>query len=123
VSPYKKIKTCIMAKALIKPAYQQIIDASADTPFGQQVFNATYAEFVLQQQSFSKGQDLFTWSAIKAKFPKANPAPPFKVSFALAGLLQSLGKKIPGLEDTLHIAPVYFSIRRPAGTDLPPEHG
>ena len=97
-----------MPQALIKLAYQQVIDAGAETPFEQQVFNATFSEFVLQQQSFSKGQDLFTWSAIKTKFPKANPTLPFKVSFAIAGLLQSLDKKIPGLEDTLHIRQVRF---------------
>jgi len=97
-----------MPKALLRLAYQQIIDASSSTPFEQQVFNATYREFLLQQQSFSKGQDLPTWSAIKAKFPKANPALPFKLSFSIAGLLQYLDKKIPGLADTLNIKPVPF---------------
>ena len=89
-----------MAPALITMAYRQIIDAASASPFEQEIFKITYAEFMFQQQSFSKGQDLFTWSAIKEKFPKSFPALPFKVSFAIAGLLHSLDKKIPGLEDT-----------------------
>jgi hypothetical protein len=98
-----------MPQALIKLAYQHIIDINSGTPFEQEVFNATFAEFTFQQQSFSKGDKTLTsWSAIKEKFPKANPALPFKVSFAIAGLLQSLDKKIPGLEDTLHLKPVHF---------------
>jgi len=97
-----------MPPALIKFACQQIIDASSLTHFEQQVFHATYQEFRLQQQSFSKGLDLFTWSAIKEKFPRSNPTLPFKVSFAIAGLVQTLDKKIPGLTDTLNIKPIHF---------------
>jgi len=98
-----------MPTALIKLAWQQIIDASSSTPFEQQVFHATYQEFRIQQQSFSKGLDLYTWSAIKEKFPKSNPTLPFKVSFAIAGLVQTLDKKIPGLTDTLNIKPIHFA--------------
>jgi hypothetical protein len=97
-----------MPTALIKLAWRQTIDASSPTPFEQQVFHATYHEFRLQQQSFSKGLDLPTWSAIKERFPKSNPTLPFKVSFAIAGLLQTLDKKIPGLTDTLNLKPLPF---------------
>lgn len=97
-----------MPTALIKLAFQQIIDSYYSTPFEQQIFHATYQEFRMQQQSFSKGQDLPTWSAIKERFPKSNPALPFKVSFAIAGLMQTLDKKIPGLTDTLSIKPIPF---------------
>lgn len=107
--PYKPQKLFNMPKALIKLAYRQIIDANAGTPFEKEVFNATFAEFLLQQQSFSRGLELFTWSAIREKFPKAYPALPFKVSFAIAGLLLSLDKKIPGLEDTLGLRQVNFT--------------
>ena len=89
-----------MAPAIITMAYRQIIDISSTTPFEKEVFNISYAEFLVQQQSFSKGQDLSSWSALREKFPKSYPALPFKVSFALAGLLQSLDKKIPGPEDS-----------------------
>lgn len=97
-----------MPTALIKLAYQQVIDASSSTPYEQQVFHATYQEFRIQQQSFSKGLDLYTWSAIKEKFPKSNPTLPFKVGFSIAGLVQTLDKKIPGLTDTLNIKPIHF---------------
>jgi len=101
-------KSHTMPIALIKLAWQQIIDASASTPFEQQLFDVTYKEFRLQQQSFSKGLDLPTWSAIRERFPKSNPILPFKVSFSIAGLLQSLDKKMPGLTDTLNIKPLGF---------------
>jgi hypothetical protein len=97
-----------MPRALIKLAYQHIIDADSSTPFEKEIFNATYGEFLIQQQSFSKGQDLPTWSAIRAKFPKANPALPFKVSFAIAGLLRNLEGKIPVLENPLSLKPIPF---------------
>lgn len=97
-----------MPKALIKLAWRQVIDINSNTPFEQDIFNTTFAEFIFQQQSFSKGEELYTWSAIRSKFPKAHPALPFKVSFSIAGLLQSLDKKIPDLEDTLSLRPIHF---------------
>jgi hypothetical protein len=97
-----------MPQALIQLAYKHIIDATSQTPFEQQVFNATFAEFAIQQQSFSKGQDLFSWSSIREAFPKSNPTLPFKVSFAIAGILGSLNGQIPGLRDTLHIRTIPF---------------
>jgi hypothetical protein len=98
-----------MPIAHIKLACQHIIDAYYSTPFEQQIFHATYQEFRLQQQSFSKGQDLFTWSDIKEKYPKSDPILPSKVSFAIAGLMQTLHKKIPGLMDTLNLKPIHFA--------------
>ena len=97
-----------MTPALIQLAYKHTIDAASQTPFEQQVFNATFAEFAIQQQSFSKGQDLFSWSSIRSKFPKSNPTLPFKVSFAIAGLLGSLNGQIPGLQDTLLLRTIPF---------------
>jgi hypothetical protein len=97
-----------MPKALVRLAYRQIIDANATTPFEQQVFHATWSEFCIQQQSFSKGQELYTWEAIKNTFPKSNPALPFKVSFSIAGIIAALGKQIPGLQDTLGVQTIPF---------------
>ena len=97
-----------MPQALIQLAYKHTIDAGSQTPFEQQVFNATFAEFAIQQQSFSKGQDLFSWSSIRSKFPKSNPTLPFKVSFAIAGLLNTLNGEIPGLQDTLQLRAIPF---------------
>ncbi|MBS1663331.1 MAG: hypothetical protein JST68_19965 [Bacteroidetes bacterium] len=97
-----------MPKATIRLAYRQIIDAGAATPFEQQIFQNTWEEFRIQQQSFSKGQEIYTWEELKNAFPKSNPALPFKVSFAIAGAVQSLGNHIPGLQDTLGTQPVPF---------------
>jgi len=101
-----------MPKALIKIAYKTFIDAGSQTPFEQQVFNATYAEFAIQQQSFSKGQPVFTWSELRQKFPKSDPALPFKVSFAIAGAINSLNRQIPGLQDTLGMKCIPFTDHR-----------
>jgi hypothetical protein len=90
-----------MPKAHIRLAFRQLIDSTVTALFEQQIFEATWFEFCIQQQSFSKGQDLFTWTAIKETFPKSNPALPFKVSFSIAGLINALDNKIPGLRDTL----------------------
>lgn len=97
-----------MSGALIQLAYKQTIDAGSQTPFEQHIFNATFAEFGIQQQSFSKGQDLFSWSSIRSAFPKSNPTLPFKVSFAIAGILETLNKQIPGLQDTLGLKTIPF---------------
>lgn len=90
-----------MPEALIKLAFKQTIDIHAVTPVAQEIFHKSYAEFQVQQQSFSKGQPLYTWTEIKNAFPKAHPALPYKVSFSISGTMQRLGGKIPGLTDVL----------------------
>jgi len=97
-----------MPKAHIQLAYRQIIDAGASTAFEQQIFHATWSEFLLQQQSFSKGQPLYTWEAIRESFPKSDPTLPFKVSFSIAGILHTLNGQIPGLQDTLGLCKIPF---------------
>ena len=97
-----------MPKAHIRLAYRQIIDATTSSPFEQQVFRATWSEFCIQQQSFSKGRPLYTWAEIKDTFPKSNPALPFKVSFSIAGIINGLDKQIPGLKDTLGIQTIPY---------------
>ena len=49
-----------MYKATIRLAFRQIIDHTTTTSFGQNIFLATWSEFRIQQQSFSKGQPLLT---------------------------------------------------------------
>jgi hypothetical protein len=95
--------------SIIRLAYKHVIDASASTPFEQKVFNATYAEFLIQQQSFSKGKELYTWQAIRSTFPKSDPALPFKVSFSIAGVIGSLDHRIPLLKDALGECSIPFS--------------
>jgi len=101
-----------MSKATIRLAFRQIIDQTITTPFGQNIFHATWSEFRIQQQSFSKGQPLFTWAEIKEAFPKSNPALPFKVSFSIAGLINDLNHQIPGLQDSLGLQAIPFAHHR-----------
>ena len=97
-----------MPIAQIRLAYRHFIDAGSATPFEQAIFQTTWSEFLIQQQSFSKGQELFTWESIRNTFPKSNPTLPFKVGFSIAGVLSSLNNKIPGLMDTLGLSPIPF---------------
>jgi len=101
-----------MYTATIRIAFRQIIDHTTTTPFGQNIFLATWSEFRVQQQSFSKGQPLLTWAEIKETFPKSNPALPFKVSFSIAGLINALGHQIPGLQDSLGLQTIPFAHHR-----------
>lgn len=95
--------------ARIRLACRQVIDATTPDAFSQAVFQKTYAEFRVQQQSFSKGLPMYTWGEIQTTIPKANPALPFKVSFALGGIMQGLKGKIPGLKDALGDEPVRYA--------------
>ena len=101
-----------MSKATIRLAFRQMIDCRSATPFEQKIFGVTFAEFGIQQQSFSKGQPLYTWEEIKAAFPKSQQALPFKVSFAIAGLIGSLQNRIPGLYDALGNEDIPFTQHR-----------
>jgi hypothetical protein len=101
-----------MLKPIIKLAYRQFINANSKTPFEQKVFEATYAEFLIQRQSFSKGKELYTWEAIRNAFPKSDPALPFKVSFSISGTIITLNHRIPGLLNALGDCTIPFSLYR-----------
>ena len=90
-----------MQKATIRLAYRQIIDNRSPTPFEQKIWALTFAEFGIQQQSFSKGQPYYTWASLRDNMPKSQQALPFKVSFAIAGMINTLQNKIPCLQDAL----------------------
>ena len=90
-----------MHTPIIRLAYRQHIDASAITPFDQKIFNATWSEFLIQRQSFSKMLEIYTWEDIRRSFPKSDPALPNKVGFAIAGTLNAQNHRIPGLPDAL----------------------
>ena len=97
-----------MHTPIIRLAYRKHIDAAATTPFDQKIFNATWSEFLIQCQSFSKGLELHTWQQIRQTFPKSDPALPFKVGFAIAGILNAQNQRIPGLTDALGDASIPF---------------
>ena len=101
-----------MFKPLVKLAYRQFIDAHSPTAFEQKAFHATYSEFLIQRQSFSKGKELYTWESIRNTFPKSDPALPFKVGFAISGTINTLNHRIPGLHDALGNYSIPFSLYR-----------
>ena len=101
-----------MSKATIRLAFRQIIDCRSATPFEQKMFTLTFAEFGIQQQSFSKGQPYYTWASLCDNLPKCRQALPFKVSFATAGLINSLQNRIPGLQDALGNEDIPFAQHR-----------
>jgi hypothetical protein len=87
-----------MAKALIKFAYRQVIDANATGGFEQSVFNATYQEFLLKSQAYNMERQYDTFSDMKKNDGRANSLH-YKLSFAALHLLHSLNGRIPGLRD------------------------
>ncbi|HKB45633.1 MAG TPA: hypothetical protein VKC90_14645 [Chitinophagaceae bacterium] len=92
----KKIN--IMAKALIKLAYRQIIDASSTGSFEQKVFHDSYAEFLMKIQAYNPGKKFTTFSEIVANDGRANSLH-YKTSFAVLHHIETLQNKIPGLQD------------------------
>jgi len=101
-----------MPKATIHLAFRQLIDSRSTDPLEQKLFAITFAEFGIQQQSFSKGQPYYTWASLCNNLPKCRQALPFKVSFALAGLISSLQNRIPGLQDALGNEDIPFAQHR-----------
>ena len=101
-----------MPKATIRLAQKQLIDCRSTTAFEQKIFALTFAEFGIQQQSFSKGQPHYTWASLCDNLPKCRQALPFKVSFAIAGLVSSLQNRIPGLQDALGNEDIPFAQHR-----------
>ena len=101
-------KSSLMSKAIIRLAWRQHIDADATTPFECKIFNASWSEFLIQRQSFSKGLDLHTWEDIRTAFPKSETALPFKVGFSISGILNVQNHLIPGLPDALGDSSIPF---------------
>jgi hypothetical protein len=101
-----------MSTSTIRLAFRQLIDIHSTTPLEQKIFSVTFAEFGIQQQSFTKGKELYTWAAIREHLPKSQQALPFKVSFSIAGLIGSLDNKIPGLSNALGEENIPFSHHR-----------
>lgn len=101
-----------MSKATIRLAYRHIIDHRSSTPFEQKLFAVTFAEFGIQQQSFSKGHPYYTWASLRNNVPKSEKALPFKVGFAISGLITTLQNRIPGLTDALGNEDIPFAQHR-----------
>jgi hypothetical protein len=98
-----------MAKALIKLACRQIIDASSTGSFEKKVFHDSYAEFLVKIQAYNPGNKFTTFSEIVANDGRANSLH-YKTSFAVLHHIETLGNKIPGLQDTTGRVTIPFAV-------------
>ena len=98
-----------MAKAIIKLAYQQIIDNYATGAFERKVFDDSYREFLLKIQTYNQEGKYTTYSEIVANDGRANSLH-YKVSFAVLHHVETLKGKIPGLYDNAGRTQVPFDI-------------
>jgi hypothetical protein len=90
--------TNIMAKALLKFAYRQVIDINSTGNFEKAVFENTYKEFLLKSQAYNLGHGFSTFSQMKRNDGRANSLH-YKLSFAALHLLHSLDNRIPDIKD------------------------
>jgi hypothetical protein len=89
-----------MAKAIIKLAYKQVIDASSTGSFEKSVLFASYQEFLLKSQAYNPGNRLKTFSEMKNNDGRANSLH-YKLSFSVGYCIEMLKNTIPGLTDSL----------------------
>lgn len=95
----REINFFIMAKAHIKLAFRQIIDANSATDFEKRVFHDSYAEFLLKVQAYNPENKFSKYSDIVANDGRANSLH-YKCSFVVLHHIETLKNKIPGLQDT-----------------------
>lgn len=89
-----------MEKALIKIAFRQVIDQSAQGSFEKDVFEDTYNEFLMQAQAYNPEGAFSTLHEMIANNPKANSLQ-YKVGFSIGLYVRALQNKIPGLYDSM----------------------
>jgi hypothetical protein len=92
-------KNLIMAKAFIKLAYRQIIDANSTESFEKKIFHDSYAEFLLKIQNYNPENKFAKFSDIVAADGRANSLH-YKCSFAVLHHIETLRNKTPQLPDT-----------------------
>lgn len=89
-----------MTKAKIKISFRQIINAASQSPFEQNVLNYSYEEFKLKSQAYNPDSRYTSFSQLKNADGRANSLH-YKCGFAVAGLIESLNKEVPGVLDTM----------------------
>jgi hypothetical protein len=80
--------------------YRKIIDIDSKDPWDELVFNATYAEFLLQAQYYNQQQQYHTFAQLIQHVPGAAKLH-FLVSSACTGYLQQFNEQIPGIYNIL----------------------
>lgn len=96
-----------MPKAIIRLAYNQVIDLHSEGKFEKKVFYDTYAAVLMQSQNYNSGRKLRTLEEMIEENPKAISLN-YKVGFAIALAIKSLNNIIPGLTDSLSINKIQF---------------
>jgi hypothetical protein len=89
-----------MAKAFIKLAYRQTIDAGAATDFEKNVWHFSYEEYKLKSQAYNLDNTINRFSQLKEKDGRANSLH-YKSGFAVGSFVENLKGKIPSLQDAL----------------------
>lgn len=97
-----------MQPSLIKLTYRHIIDISSADNFSKAALQLSHEEFKMKSQAYNTEGKLITFSEMKKHDGRANSLH-YKCSFAIAGLIESLNKKIPFLTDALG-RPVEFDV-------------
>lgn len=89
----------VVQKALVHLAYRQVIDATSKGNFAENVFNGSYAEFLLQAQAYNPEKKFRTFDEMVAFNPKAVSLH-YKVGFSVGLYIKELNNRIPEPEDT-----------------------
>ena len=89
-----------MNNAQIRLTCRQVMDATSNGAFQQQVLAATYAEFKLKSQTYNQEQQFNTFREMVGKDGRANSLH-YKLSFAALPYIEQLQKKMPHVYDML----------------------
>lgn len=89
-----------MLKGIIRLCYRKVIDVHSPKPWERLIFTDTYAEFLLQAQTFNTEKKYTGFGELVAHVPGADQLH-FLVSAAATGYLQQLNNKIPDLTNNL----------------------
>ncbi|MBZ4191425.1 hypothetical protein [Niabella beijingensis] len=92
----------------VRICYRKIIDVQTRGAWEQLVFEATYAEFLMQAQYFNRENKYTSYAQLKQEVRNADKLD-FLVSTAITGYMQQLQHKIPDITNTLGLQFLPFS--------------
>jgi hypothetical protein len=87
-----------MSKALLKVSYRQVIDSTAEGHFEKNILLFSYEEYKMKSQAYNRDGKYKTFTELKAADGRANSLH-YKCGFAIGGLIDSLKKQMPHLQD------------------------
>lgn len=97
-----------MSKRIIRLVYRKIIDATAQNVWEKYVFDATYAEFLMQSQLYNTEKRYTAFSELKNNLLNADKLH-FLVSASVVPYLKQLNAKMPDILNNLGKLFVPFS--------------